>query len=166
MPPSDDGPYYEDFEKGAIFRSRSGRTLTDTDNIWFSLLTNNSNQIHFNEDYVVKNYPGPPFNGKLVVNGMLTLAVVVGLMVEFTSAKGFMLSLDNAKFTSPAFSGDTIYAEAEVTDRRESKSRKGFGIVTIRTTGKNQKGDTLVTFDRKFMIPLKGSRWSGKKEGD
>ncbi len=162
---TDDGPYYEDFEVGSKQRSRVGRTLTDTDNIWFSLLTNNSNQIHFNADYVQKSYPGEPFNGRLVVNGMLTLAIAVGLMVEFTSSKGFMLSLDNAKFSKPAFSGDTVYAEVEVTEKRESGSRPGFGIVSIKTTGRNQKGETLVTFDRKFMIPMRGRKWEGGKEG-
>lgn len=165
MQSSDGGPYYEDFKVGSTYKSRAGRTLTDTDNIWFSLLTNNSNQIHFNLDYVKKNYPGRPFNGRLVVNGFLTLATVVGLMVEFTSSRGFMLSLDNAKFSNPVFSGDTIYAEAEIMDKRESKTRKGFGVVSIKTTGRNQDGETVVTFDRKFMIPMRGRKWKGEKEG-
>lgn len=160
----EDGPYYEDFEVGSKFRSRVGRTVTDADNIWFSLITNNSNQIHFNEDYTAQNYPGEPFKGRLVVNGMFTLSVVVGLMVEYTSSKGFMLSLDNAVFSHPVFKGDTIYGEVEITGKRESKSRPGFGIVSIKTTGTNQKGDTLLTFDRKFMIPFRESKWKAKGE--
>ncbi len=156
---SQDGPYYEDFETGAYYRSKTGRTLTKTDNIWFTLLTNNNNQIHFNEDYTGKQYSGEPFNGRLVVNGMLTIAVIVGLTVEYTSSKGFMLSLDNVKFSNPVFEGDTIYAEVTVTEKRLSKSRPGFGIVSISTVGKNQDEKVLVTLDRKFMVPLKNASW-------
>lgn len=165
MSGNEEGPYYEDFEIGSKYRSRNGRTLTDNDNIWFSLITNNSNQIHFNSDYTGKFYPGEPFNGRLVVNGMLTMAVVVGLTVEYTSSRGFMLSLDKAEFVNPVFAGDTLYGEVEITGKRLSGSRPGFGIVTISTTGRNQKNDIVVTFERKFMVPEKNVTWNdGKKE--
>ncbi|MEM4911701.1 MAG: MaoC family dehydratase, partial [Metallosphaera sp.] len=96
-----EAPYFEDFKVGQKFKSKVGRTITETDNIWFTLLTNNSNQIHFNKDYVEKVFPGEPFNGRLVVNGFLTLAIVAGLLVEQTSQNGFMLGIENVKFLHP-----------------------------------------------------------------
>ncbi|QIW22883.1 MaoC family dehydratase [Sulfolobus sp. S-194] len=161
---SSEGPYFEDFKIGQRFKSKIGRTLTDVDNIWFTLLTNNSNQIHFNKDYTEKYFQGEPFKGRLVVNGFLTLAIVAGMLVEQTSQNGFMLGIENVKFLNPVFSGDTIYAEAEVIKVRESKSRPGFGIVKIRTWGYNQKGEKVVEFDRVFMVRKRGASWTGEKK--
>jgi len=158
-----ESPYFEDFKVGQKFKSKVGRTVTETDNIWFTLLTNNSNQIHFNKDYTQKFFPGEPFQGRLVVNGFLTLAIVAGLLVEETSQNGFMLGIENVKFLHPVFPGDTIYGEAEVVEVRESKSRPGFGIVKIRTYGYNQNGEKVVEFDRVFMVRKRGAVWSGEK---
>ncbi|AHC51386.1 MaoC family dehydratase [Sulfolobus acidocaldarius SUSAZ] len=160
---SEQGPFFEDFKVGQRFRSKVGRTLTDVDNIWFTLLTNNSNQIHFNRDYTEKYFSGEPFKGRLVVNGFLTLAIVAGLLVELTSQNGFMLGIENVKFMNPVFAGDTIYGEAEVIEARESKSRPGFGIVKIRTWGYNQRGEKIVEFDRVFMVRKRNSVWSEEK---
>ncbi|WP_338599135.1 MaoC family dehydratase [Sulfolobus tengchongensis] len=160
---SQEGPFFEDFMVGQRFRSKVGRTVTDVDNIWFTLLTNNSNQIHFNKDYTEKYFAGEPFRGRLVVNGFLTLSIVAGLLVEQTSQNGFMLGIENVKFLNPVFGGDTIYAEAEVTEVRESKSRPGFGIVKIKTWGYNQRGEKVIEFDRIFMVRKRGATWSGEK---
>ncbi|MDV3243644.1 MAG: MaoC family dehydratase [Nitrososphaerales archaeon] len=149
--------FFEDFKPGARFKGRVGRTVTDADNIWFTLLTNNSNQIHFNADYAAKNFAGEPFEGRMVVNGFLTLATVAGILVEQTSANGFMLGLRDVRFLSPVFAGDTIYAECEVTGVRESRSRPGSGIVSLRTWGYNQKGERLVDFERDFMVRKRGN---------
>jgi itaconyl-CoA hydratase len=157
-------PFFEDFKPGQKFKSRVGRTILDVDNVWFTLLTNNNNQIHFNQDYTSKFYPGEPFKGRLVVNGFLTLAVTAGLLVEYTSTSGFMLGLENVKFLNPVFSGDTIYAEAEVLEVRESRSREGFGIVKIRTWGVNQRGEKVVEFDRIFMIRKRNAVWTGERK--
>ncbi len=146
------GPYFEDFRRGTKFKGKVGRTVTDADNIWFTLLTNNSNQIHFNADYAKKNFPGKPFKGRMVVNGFFTLATVAGILVDQTSSNGFMLGIRNVKFLSPVFAGDTIYAECEVTGARESKSRPGSGVVTLRSWGLNQMGEKLVEFERDFMV--------------
>lgn len=148
------GPFYEDFEAG----SRTGRTVTDSGNIWFSLITNNPNQIHFNMDYTRKFYPGEPF-GRPAVNGMLTLSVVVSIVAEYTSSKGFMIGLGNARFTHPVFSSDTIYGEVEIVGKRASQSRPGSGVVSMKTRGINQDDATVVTFDRDFMIPYGDSGW-------
>lgn len=155
--------YFEDFKIGTKLKSNIGRTITENDNIWFTLLTNNSNQIHFNKDYAAKIFPGEPFGGRMVVNGLLSLAIVVGLLVNNTSANGFMLGLDKVKFVHPVFPGDTIYAECEVTEVKESNSRKDNGIVKLKTAGYNQKGEKIVEFDRIFMIRKRGSTWVGRR---
>ncbi len=149
---ADQGLFFGDFRPGMKFKGRVGRTVTDADNIWFTLLTNNSNQIHFNADYAKRNFPGKPFNGRMVVNGFLTLATVAGILVEQTSANGFMLGLRDVKFVHPVFGGDTIYAECEVAETRASKGRPDSGIVTLRTWGYNQRGEVLLEFTRDFMV--------------
>ena len=145
------------------FKGSIGRTVTDADNIWFTLLTNNNNQIHFNADYTQKSFAGEPFKGRMVVNGFFTLATAAGILVEQTSSHGFMLGLSNARFVNPVFAGDTIYAECEVTATRKSESRKGNGIVSIRTCGYNHRGEKLVEFDRDFMVRERGRAWDSDK---
>jgi len=146
------GLYFEDFKQGMKFEGKVGRTITDADNIWFTLMTNNNNQIHFNADYAKRNFSGEPFKGRMVVNGFLTLATVAGILVEQTSANGFMLGLRDVSLLHPVFAGDTIYAECEVVDARASKSRPNSGIVTLRTWGYNQRREKLIEFVRDFMV--------------
>src|SRR5579875_1155627 len=116
------GRFYEDFRVGMQLKGRGGRAATDAGNIRPTRITNYSSQIHFNSDCARKYFPGEPFSGRMVVNGFFTLATVVGLLVEYTSMNGFMLGLDELRFFKPVFSGDTIYAECEVVEARESKS--------------------------------------------
>jgi acyl dehydratase len=149
------GLHFEDFREGMRFKGSVGRTVTDADNIWFTLLTNNGNQIHFNADYAKRSFPGRPFRGRMVVNGFFTLATVAGILVEKTSTHGFMLGMDKVKFLHPVFAGDTIYAECEVVGVRESKSIPDSGIVTLSSWGYNQRGEKLVEFERDFMIRKK-----------
>src|SRR5947199_3954429 len=119
----DDGPFFEDFRVGTEMRSKVGRTVTETDNVWFTLLTGNGNQIHFNEDYTRRTFPGEPFLGRRVVNGFLTVAIAAGLLVYLTSRNGFQVGLENVRFPRPVFHGDTLYSEAQVTEVPESPSR-------------------------------------------
>jgi len=144
--------HFEDLPVGFRYRSPYGRTITEADNIWFTLLTNNVNPIHFDKVYVERAYSGPPFYGRLVVNGMLTLAIAVGLTTEL-SARGFMLGIENARFLKPVFPGDTISVECEVVEARESRSLKCFGIVKLRTRAYNQNGDLVLEFDRVVAVP-------------
>jgi acyl dehydratase len=144
--------FLEDFAPGMRIRGRVGRTVTDADNIWFTLMTNNGNQIHFNADYASKEFAGEPFKGRMVVNGFFTLATVAGILVEQTSGSGFMLGIDKVRYMKPVFAGDTIYAECEVTRVRRSKSNKRAGIVTLKTWGHNQNGEKVIEFERKFMV--------------
>ena len=152
----DQGKHFEDFQVGARIRARVGRTISETDNTWFTLLTNNTNQIHFNADYARKYFAGEPFKGRTVVNGFLTLGLVAGLLVDETSANGFMLGIGDVKFLKPVFPGDTLYAECDVTEARSSSSRPGFGIVKITTWGVNQDGERVVEFVRSFMVRKRG----------
>jgi itaconyl-CoA hydratase len=157
------GMFFEDFRPEMKFTGRLGRTVTDADNIWFTLLTNNNNQIHFNVDYAGKNFPGEPFRGRMVVNGFFTLATVAGILVEQTSANGFMLGLENIKFLKPVFAGDTIYAKGEVTEVRASSTRPDNGIVKIKTFGYNQRGENVVEFDRTLMVRKRKTVWISKR---
>ena len=160
------GMYLEDFKPGMKFKGAVGRTVTDADNTWFTLMTNNNNQIHFNADYVRKNYAGEPFRGRMVVNGFFTLATVAGILVGQTSAHGFMLGLTNVKFVNPVFAGDTVYAECKVTAARKSASKKGNGVVRIGTWGYNQKGEKLIESDRDFMVRERGAAWGPAQSKD
>jgi acyl dehydratase len=141
------GRFYEDFEPGDIYRSRLGRTISDTDNAQFTMLTNNTNQIHFNADYAGKTEFKKP-----LVNSALTLSVVAGLAVTDISENGFALGWDYIKLPHPVFGGDTLYAETEVLEKRESKSRPGQGIVKVRTRGINQAGITVIDYARTVMV--------------
>src|SRR5687767_12538845 len=122
------GRFFDDFAVGDIYQSDVGRAVTETDNTWFTLLTNNSNQIHFNRDYAAQTEWGQP-----LVNSTLTLAIVTGLTVPDVSQNGIALGWDEIRLPSPVFAGDTIYAETEVTGLRLSESRPGMGIVTTRS---------------------------------
>jgi len=145
--PGWEGRYFEDFEVGDVYRSRLGRTITDADNIWFTLLTNNTNQIHFNADYARRTEFGRP-----LVNSALTLAIVAGLGVADVSENGFALGWDEIKLPNPVFAGDTIYSESEVVDARESRSRPQWGIVKVRTRGINQDGKVVIEYTRSIMV--------------
>jgi len=147
-----DGPFFEDFREGDVIKHAVGRTISETDNTWFTLLTCNTNQVHFNKDYAEKTFPEPPFYGRLLVDGMLTLAIVVGLSVEATSKNGIMLGLDDLKLPNPTFPGDTIYSESKVMTVRPSKSRPDAGIVEISTRGFKADGTTVVEFRRTIMV--------------
>ncbi|MEM0491916.1 MAG: MaoC family dehydratase [Acidilobaceae archaeon] len=144
--------YFEDLQVGYRYSSPYGRTITEADNIWFTLLTNNVNPIHFDKKYVEENYSGPPFHGRLAVNGLLTLSIAVGLTTEL-SAKGFMLGISNVKFIKPVFHGDTIRVECEVIEARESKSLECYGIVKLRGYAYNQYSEIVLEFERTIAVP-------------
>lgn len=152
------GRYYEDFEEGDVYRSPLGRTITEADNIWMTLLTMNTNQSHFNDHYAAST----PF-GKAIVNSGVTLAIVLGLSVADTSQKAFAnLGWDRIRLTKPVFVGDTLYAETAVLAKRESASRPHAGIVTVRTRGLNQDGAECLRFRRNVMVYKRGQ---GHDEG-
>jgi len=141
------GRFFEDFEVGDVYRCRYGRTVTEADNIQFTLLTNNTNQIHFNRDYAEKTEWGQP-----LVNSALTLAIVAGMGVADVSENGFALGWDEIVLPNPLFAGDTLYSESEVVETRESRSRPTQGIVKVETRGYNQKGDLVIRYRRSVMV--------------
>jgi itaconyl-CoA hydratase len=141
------GRFFEDFTEGDIYRSRIGRTITEADNIQFTLLTNNTNQIHFNAHYASRTEFKRP-----LVNSALTLSVVAGLGVVDVSENGFALGWDYIKLPNPVFPGDTLYSESEVISTRESKSRPEQGVVKIRTRGMNQNGHVVIEYERSVMV--------------
>ncbi|MCX7310162.1 MAG: MaoC family dehydratase [Alphaproteobacteria bacterium] len=145
------GRFFEDFEVGDIYRCRLGRTITETDNIHFTLLTNNTNQIHFNAHYASRTEFKRP-----LVNSAMTLSVVAGLGVADISENGFALGWDYIKLPNPVFAGDTLYSESEVLTRRESKSRPDQGIVKVLTRGINQDGIVVIEYERSVMVWKKG----------
>jgi acyl dehydratase len=133
---------------GDVFRSRLGRTVEQTDNAWFTLLTLNTNQVHFNDEFARDTEFGRP-----LVNSCFTLSLVVGLSVPDTSENAVAnLGWDAITMPNPVFAGDTLWAESEVLSRRESQSRPTQGIIGIRTRGINQRGETVVEYRRTFLI--------------
>lgn len=146
------GRYFEDFVVGDVYEHRPGKTVTEYDNHLFTLLTLNTHPMHFDAEFAAAS----EFKKNLVVSPY-TLALLIGMSVTDTSQKAIAnLGMDEVKFTAPVFAGDTIYGESEVLAKRESRSRPGQGIVTIRTIGKNQRGEMVCTFVRNMLIPARG----------
>lgn len=148
----DIGRYYEDFQIGDVYEHRPGRTISEADNSWFTLLTMNTHPLHFDKAYAEKSE-----FGQILVNSALTLSIVAGMSVSDTSQKAIAnLGWTDIKLTAPVFVGDTIYAESEVQEKRESKSRPTQGIVKIKTIGKKADGTVFMTYERSMLIPKRG----------
>lgn len=144
---STQGRFYEDFAVGDVYRHPLGRTITQTDNIWFTLLTVNTNPIHFDQVYASKTEFGKP-----LVDSTLTLAIVTGLSVADLSQNAINLGWEEVRLPHPVFEGDTIYAQSEVLEKRESQSRPHMGIVKVKTIGFNQDGVVVIEFKRTIMV--------------
>jgi len=146
------GRFYEDFVVGDIYEHRPGRTITETENTWFTLLTMNKHPLHFDAEYAKHSEFGRCF-----VASPFTVSLIVGMSVSDVSQKAIAnLGWTDIKLTHPVFAGDTLYAESEVLAKRESKSRADAGIVSVRSTGKNQDGAVVCTFDRTMLIQRRG----------
>jgi len=152
--PGWDGRYFEDFVVGDVYRHPYGRTVTETDNTWFTLLTNNPHPVHYNADYAARTEFGRP----LVVS-TLTLAIVTGLSVSDVSQNAVAnLGWDAVRLPNPVFAGDTIYAESEVLEARPSRSRPTQGVVRVRTRGYNQRGETVIEYERTVLVYRRGAK--------
>jgi itaconyl-CoA hydratase len=146
------GRLFEDFEIGDVYQHPLGRTITEVDNIWFTLLTQNTAQIHFDKHYAAQTEFGKP-----LVNSCLTLALVTGQSVTDVSQNVMAnLAWDEVRLPHPVFEGDTIYSESEVLEKRDSKSRPNVGVVKVKTTGFNQNGDVVITFLRTLLVYRRG----------
>lgn len=146
------GRYFEDFTVGDVYEHRPGRTITEADNTWFTLLTMNTHPLHFDHAYAAKSEFGKP----LVVSS-LTVSILLGMSVTDISQKAIAnLGWENIRMTAPVFHGDTLYGESEVLEKRESKSRPTQGIVTVKSLAKNQDGVVVCEFVRKVLVPKRG----------
>lgn len=146
------GRYFEDFNVGDVYEHRPGRTITEADNIWFSLLTNNQHPLHSDAEYGAQSE-----FGRCLVNSCLTLSIVAGLSVADVSQKAIAnLGWKDIKLLAPVFVGDTLYAETAVLAKRESRTRPHQGIVTVQTTGKKADGTVIMTYERSALVPMRG----------
>ncbi len=146
------GRVYEDFHVGDVYEHPLGRTVLPVDNSWFTLLTQNTNPIHFDHHYASQTEFKKP-----LVDSTFTLALVTGQSVTDVSQNVMAnLGWDEVRLPHPVFEGDTIYSRSEVLETRESKSRPNVGIVTVRTTGFNQEGTTVIEFKRTVMVYKRG----------
>ncbi len=147
------GRFYEDFEPGDVYEHRPGRTITETDNTWFTLLTMNTHPLHFDQEYAKHSE-----FGRCLVASPLTVSLMVGMSVTDVSQKAVAnLGWSNIRLVHPVFVGDTLTSESEVKAKRESKSRPNAGIVTVETRGFNQDGTLVCDFERTILVAKRGS---------
>ena len=150
--PGWNGRFFEDFEIGDVYKHPLGRTITATDNAWFTQLTLNTAHLHFDANYAAHTNFGKP-----LVNSCFTLSLVTGQSVQDVSQNVFAnLGWDEVRLPNPVYEGDTLYAESEVLEKRDSGSRPEIGILKIRTIGYNQTGDIVVSFLRTLMVYRRG----------
>ncbi len=146
------GRYYEDFEIGDIYEHRPARTVTETENTWFTLLTMNTHPMHFDAEYAKHSEFGRP-----IVCSPFTVALMVGMSVTDVSQKAIAnLGWTDIRLTHPLFAGDTLTAESEVLEKRDSKSRPNAGLVTVKTRGFNQDKTLVCEFSRTMLIARRG----------
>jgi itaconyl-CoA hydratase len=143
------GKYYEDLQVGQRFRHAHGRTITEMDNVLFCSLTMNTQPLHLNEDFAARSH-----HGRRIVNGILTLGLVVGLSVGDLTEGTILANLgyERVAHPQPVFHGDTIYAESEVLEKRESRSHPQAGVVRLRQTGRNQDGSVVLELERAVLF--------------
>ena len=146
------GRHYEQFEVGDTYSHRPGRTISETDNTWFTLLTMNTHPLHFDKEYATKSE-----FGQILVNSAFTVSLIVGMSVRDVSQNAIAnLGWKEIRLPSPVFVGDTLYAESTVLEKRESKSRPNAGIVKVSTLGEKSDGTLVCDFERTMLIPKQG----------
>jgi len=141
--------YLEDYTPGQVFKHWPGRTITEFDNTWFTLMTMNTNPLHFDAAYAAKSQ-----HGRCLVNGLLVLSTVVGMSVKDISESAIAnLEYESARHTGPTFAGDTLYAETTVLEVTPSKTKSDRGVLYVETHGLNQNGDVILTLRRRVLLP-------------
>jgi len=146
------GRFFEDFTVGDVYEHPLGRTVTETDNIWTTLLTQNTAPIHFDSHYAAQTE-----FGRRLVDSTFTLALVTGQSVTDVSQNVMAnLGWDEVRLPNPVFEGDTLYSQSEVLSCRASRSRPEVGIVEVATTGFNQEGTVVITFRRTLLVYRRG----------
>jgi itaconyl-CoA hydratase len=146
------GLYFEEFVIGDTFEHRPGRTVTEADNIWQSLIDMNKHPAHIDNEYAAKTEFKQP-----LVSSSITLSIISGMTVSTMSARAIAnLGWDEVRLPNPVFIGDTLYAESEVISKRPSRSRSKQGVVTIKVTGRKQDSTPVITYLRTFLVPMRG----------
>ena len=147
------GSWYDDYMVGDIYKHWPGRTVNEYDDTLFSMITMNHAPLHIDEHYM----SGSQF-GQRLVNGLFVISLVVGMTVREISGKAIAnLEYETVKHLGPTFHGDTIYAETEILEKRESKSKNDRGILYVETRAWNQRDETILTLRRRVMIPKRGN---------
>jgi itaconyl-CoA hydratase len=145
------GLYYEEFTVGDVIEHRPGRTVTEVDNIWQSLLCMNTSPLHIDSAYCAATEWGKP-----LISSLVTFSIINGMTVSTLSARAIAnLGWDKVRLLAPCFAGDTIYAESTVLSKRLSQSRSGQGIVTCETRGLKADGTLILTCERTFLVPTR-----------
>ena len=153
MTPSPIGHFYEDFTVGEVIKHELSKTIFESDNNLFSLLTMNNHPVHTNIDYASHNQ-----HGQLLVVGTLVFSLVVGMTVPDISGKAIAnLGYESIKHLAPTFVGDTLYARTKILDKRESKSKPDRGIIYVETIGYNQRGEDVISFRRNVLVKKQNS---------
>lgn len=143
------GRYFEEFEVGQQFRHWPGRTISEADNTWFSLLTMNQHPLHIDAHYAAETQ-----HGQCVVVGTLVFSIAVGMSVADISGHAIAnLGYDEVKHLGPVFAGDTIYASSKIIGKHESATKPDRGIVSLETTAHNQRKEAVLSFRREVLIP-------------
>lgn len=143
------GRYFDEFEVGQFFKHWPGRTISEADDTWFSLLTMNQHPVHIDA-----NYAAGTQHGQRLVVGTLVFSIVVGMSVADVSGRAIAnLDYSEVKHVGPVFHGDTIYAESRIADLRESTSKPDRGLVFVESRGFNQRGETVLTLKRTVLVP-------------
>ena len=143
------GNYLEDFQPGQLFKHWPGRTITEFDNTWFTLMTMNTNPLHFDAAFAAKSQ-----HGQRLVNGLLVIAIVTGMTVREISENAIAnLEYESVRHTGPTFAGDTLYAETTVLETTASKSKSDRGVIYVETRGLNQRAEQIMILRRKILVP-------------
>jgi acyl dehydratase len=146
------GRFFEDFRVGDVYAHAIGRTVSEADNTWFTLLTNNTHQAHFNADFAARSA-----YHRLLVNSCLTLSIVTGLTVSDVSENAIAnLGWEDVRLPNPVYVGDTLYAESACLQARSSKSHPEAGVVEVATRGLNQEGTCVMSFRRSMLVYRRG----------
>lgn len=147
------GPYFEDLERGRTYKHFPGRTITESDDIWFSCLTLNTNPLHIDAHYAAQTQ-----HGQRLVNGLLVFSMAVGMSVRDISIRAVAnLEYESVKHLAPTFHGDTLYAESTILDKVESQDKPDRGLVHVETRASNQRGEMVLTLRRKILLYKRGA---------
>lgn len=153
MQASNLGNYYEDFIVGDVIHHSLSKTITESDNSMFCLMTMNHHPVHINSDYAQKTQ-----HGRILTVGTLVFSLTVGITVPDISGKAVAnLNYEQIDHLAPVFIGDTLYAKTTILDKRESRTKKDRGIIYVETEGYNQHKESVIRFRRNVLIYKKGA---------